>query len=93
MKFYVMYNYPITDIAEMLKEEFSELKLYMKHQSIQYYDTTIVDWFVKLYPKVYIPRLHEFFLGRVKRKVDDLDFTLVIKIIFNSEKANSSFQA
>ena len=28
-KFYVIYNYPVNDIAKMLKEEFSELKLYM----------------------------------------------------------------
>ena len=66
MKFYVIHNYPITNIAEMLKEEFSELKLYMKPQSIQYYDTTMVSWFVKLYPKVDILRLHKFFLRKVK---------------------------
>ena len=29
-KFYIMHNYPIVDITKMLKEEFSELKLYMK---------------------------------------------------------------
>ena len=93
MKFYVMHNYPTTDITEMLKEKFSKLKLYMKPQPLQYHDTTTVGQFVKLHPKVDIPRLYKFFLGRVKQRVDDLDFALVVKIIFNGKKANSSFQA
>ena len=88
-----MHNYSITDIVEILKEEFSELKLYMKPQLVQYHDTTIIGWFVKLHPKADILRSHKFFLVRVKRKVDDLDFALVVKMIFNGKKANSSFQA
>ena len=61
-----MHNYLIVDIAQMLKEEFSKLKLYMKPQLVQYHDTTTTDWFVKLHPKVEIPRLHRFLLVRVK---------------------------
>ena len=50
---------------------------------------------MKLHSEVDIPRLHKFFLGRVKRIVDNNypDFTLVVKMIFNGKKANSSFQA
>ena len=88
-----MHNHPISDIAEMLKEEFSELKLYMKPQPVQYYDIVTMSWFMKLYPKVDIPQLHKFFLVRVKRKVKDPDFVLVVKIIFSSAKADSSSQA
>ena len=88
-----MHNYLIVDIAEMLKEEFSELKLYIKLQLVQYYDTTTIGWFVKLHPKVEIPRLHKFLLVRVKQKVANLDFTLVVKEIFNGKCSNSSFQA
>ena len=40
-KFYIMHNYLINDITEMLKEEFSELKLYMKPQPVQYHNTAI----------------------------------------------------
>ena len=47
---------------------------------------------MKLHPEVDILRLYKLFLVRVKRKVDNPDFTLVVKMIFNSEKANSSFQ-
>ena len=35
----VIYNYLIVDLAEMLKEEFGKLKLFMKPQPIQYYAT------------------------------------------------------
>ena len=33
----VMHNYPIADLAEMLKEEFGELKLFIKPQPVQYH--------------------------------------------------------
>ena len=35
-----MHNYEIKDVAEMLKEEFGELKLFLKTQPVQYHDTT-----------------------------------------------------
>ena len=89
-KHYVVHNCPITDITEMLKEEFSELKLYMKPQPVQYHDTTNIGWFLELHPEVDIPRWHKYFLVRVKGKVDDLDFDLVVKVIFNGERDNSS---
>jgi len=47
-----MHNYTIEDFAEMLKEEFSEIKLYLKPQSVQHYDMTTTGWFIKLYLEI-----------------------------------------
>ena len=41
-KYYVMHNYLVNDIVEILKKEFSKLKLYMKLQPVQYHDTAIM---------------------------------------------------
>ena len=49
-----MHNYEIKDVAEMLKEEFRELKLFLKAQPMQYYDITIMGWFVKLHSEVHV---------------------------------------
>ena len=43
-----MCNYQNLDIAKILKEEFSELKLCMKPQPMKYYDTSVTSWFSKL---------------------------------------------
>ena len=40
---FLMNNYEIKDVAEILKEEFGELKLFLKAQPMQYYDTTITE--------------------------------------------------
>ena len=42
-----------------------------------------------MHPKVDIIRLHKFFLVRVKKKVENPDFALVVKVIFNGERLNS----
>ena len=85
-----MHNHPIEDILEMLREEFSKLKLHMKPQSVQYHNTTITGWFVKLNPEIDIQRLKKF-LVRVKHAVKDPEFALVVKDIFSGANANSSF--
>jgi len=41
-KVFLMHNYKIYDIAEMLREEFSELKLFLKAQPMQHHDTTTI---------------------------------------------------
>ena len=35
-----MHNYTIKNLAEMLKEEFSEIKLFLKPQLVQFHDTS-----------------------------------------------------
>ena len=85
----VMHNYPIADLAEMLKEEFGELKLCMKPKLVQCSNTSITSWFVKLYLEVDADRLYSFFLVRVKCSITKPEFTLVVKVIFNREKSQT----
>jgi len=41
-KVFLMYNYKICDITEMLREEFGELKLFLKAQPVQHHNTTTI---------------------------------------------------
>ena len=82
----LMHNYKIKDVVEMLKEEFRELKLFLKAQPIQYYNTVIIGWFVKLHPEVFVELYYNFFHNKVKLHMPKPLFALVIKAIFNGEK-------
>jgi len=81
---FLMHNYKIKDLAEMLKEEFGELKLFLK--PVQYHNTTIIKCFVKLHLEVYVESYYTFFYNKVKLCMPKPLFTLVIKAIFNREK-------
>ena len=41
-KYLIIHNYLIKDIVEILKKEFSEIRLYIKLQPVQYYDTVTI---------------------------------------------------
>ena len=64
-----MHNYTIKDLAEILKEEFSEIKLFLKPQPVQFYDTLNTGWFVKLHPEVHVDTCYKFFYNKVKLRV------------------------
>jgi hypothetical protein len=85
-KVFLIHNYKIYDIAEILREEFRELKLFLKAQPVQHHDTTTIGWFVKLHPEVHIDIYYTFLHNKVKLQVTKLLFALVIKAIFNGEK-------
>ena len=85
-KVFLMHNYKICDIAEMLREEFGELKLFLKAQPVQDHDTTTTGRLVKLYPEVHIDTYYTFLYNKVKLRVTKPLFVLVIKAIFNGEK-------
>ena len=38
----IMHNTQFSDLAEMIKEEFSNNKLYIKPQAVEYYDTLVI---------------------------------------------------
>ena len=86
MKVLFMHNYIIGDFAEMLKEEFSEIKLFLKSQPVQHHDTLTKGWFVKLHPEIHIETYYIFFYSKVKLRVVKPLFALVIKAIFNGGK-------
>ena len=70
----------------MLREEFGQLKLFLKAQPVQHHDTTTTGWFVKLHPEVHIDTYYTFLHNKVKLRVTKPLFALVIKAIFNREK-------
>ena len=53
----------------MLKEEFSEIKLFLKPQPVQFHNTSAIGWFVKLHSEVYIDTYYKFFYNKVKLRV------------------------
>ena len=81
-----MHNYKIKDVAEMLKKEFGELKLFLKAQPVQYHDATIMGQFAKLHLEVHVESYYDFFCNKVKLRAPKPLFDLIIKTIFNREK-------
>ena len=71
----------------MLKEEFSELKLYIKSQPVQYFDISTMEQFIKLHPEIDLDILYLFFVVHVKKHVAKADFVLIVKTIFSRAKA------
>ena len=84
-KVLVMHNHAIGDFAEMLKEVFSEIRLFLKPRSVQHHDALTTGWFVKLYPEIHVETCYKWFNDKVKLKVVELHFALVVKCIFNGE--------
>ena len=82
----MMHDCAIEDFAEMLKEEFSEIKLFLKLQSVQHHETLTTGWFVKLHPDIHVETCYKLFHDKVKLKVVKPQFALVVKYVFNGEK-------
>ena len=66
----------------------SEIKLFMKLQAVISVSAEIAEWFIKLYLEINIKTMQYFYVNEVKKVVEfKPNFTLVVKCIFNREKA------
>ena len=51
-KYLIMYNLPIEDLIEMVREEMSEVKLFIKLQAVIVASEEIIGQFIKLYLEI-----------------------------------------
>ena len=90
-KYLILHVVPIEDLIEMIKEEFNKNKLHIKLQAVAHHSTIVTGQFIWLYPKVNIVYLQAFFERYIKKLVQSTpDFALVVKYIFNREKAQKT---
>ena len=62
--------------------------LHVKPQVVNYHDTTVAGWFIRLHPDIDLDNMKKFMRMKVKMIVKfDPDFALVVKFIFSGEKA------
>jgi len=72
----------------MVQEEISKIMLLIKPQKVISVSVEIIRWFIKLHPEMDIKIIQQFFVNEVKKIVEFRpNFVLVIKYIFDEEKA------
>ena len=84
----ILYNLLIEDLIKIVKEEMSEIRLFIKPQAVMLAMAETIEWFIKLDLEIDIKTMQQFFREEVKKIVKfKPEFTLVVKFIFDSKKA------
>ena len=60
----MMHNLLLSDLIEIVYEEMSKIKLYMKLQVVMSYSTEVTGWFIKLHSEIDINHIQQFFYPR-----------------------------
>ena len=63
-KLLILYNKELSDLLEMIKEDMSESKMYVKAQAVLYFLIETTGWYIKLYLDIDIESMKGFLIEK-----------------------------